>query len=123
MNDYIILDGKRYSAAHEQWTPSVDRPMMKRRLLSGKVVVKFGPNVFRSWRGTINVPVTASAPYGTLADFRTTYALLSSVGFTDHYGTSYTVVIDRTIDERSLSPQWDATENIFKFNISLVKTL
>jgi hypothetical protein len=123
MNSYITLDNKRYSTEHNQWTPSTDRPTMKRRLLSGKVNVKFGPALFKSWKGIINVPVAATAPYGTLDDFRATYAKLQTLSFIDHYGASYTIVLDRTIDERSLSPGWDAADNIFKFPVSLVKTI
>jgi hypothetical protein len=119
MNDYIVLDGKRYGAIHDTWTPVIERPLMKRRLLSGKVNVKFGPAIFRSWRGGIHVPVTATAPYGTITDFRTTYAKLTSLSFTDHYGISYTVVLDRTIDERSISPGWDSADNVFPITISL----
>ena len=121
MNDYIILDGKHYRTAHENWEPSEDRPMIIKRLMSGASNVTFGPATFTGWRGIVMVDVGAQAPFGTIDDFRTTYRKRTSLSFTDHYGTVHSVVIDKTVGERSISPMWTATDNVFKVSVSLVK--
>ena len=65
MNDYIILDGKRYRTSHPDWEPTEERPMVVRRLMSGKTNVTFGPATFTGWSGVVTAEVGAVAPYGT----------------------------------------------------------
>ena len=121
MNDFISLDGKRYRCAADQWEPNEERPMVIRRLMSGNSNVTFGPATFTGWRGVVNVEVGAVAPFGTIDDMRATYRKRQALAFIDHYGNNYSVVIDRSVGERSLSPKWTAVDNIFKINLSLVK--
>ena len=121
MNDYIVLDGKRYRTAAEAWEPNEERPMIIRRLMSGGSNVTFGPATFTGWRGVVCVEVGAIAPFGTITDFRTTYRKRSALTFIDHYGTSYNVVIDRAVGEKSISPNWTATDNVFRVNLALIK--
>jgi hypothetical protein len=121
MNDYIILDGKRYRTGHPEWEPIEDRPMVVKRLLSGATNVTFGPATFTSWSGVIHVDVGAQAPFGTIDDFRATCRKRAVLSFTDHYGNSASVVIDRRVGGRSLSPMWDANDNVWRMNITLLK--
>ena len=121
MNDYIVLDGKRYRTAAESWEPNEERPMVIRRLMSGSSNVTFGPATFTGWRGVVMVNVDAAAPFGTIDEFRTTYRKRQALAFNDHYGNEYTVVIDRTVGEKSISPMWTAVDNTFRVNLSLVK--
>jgi hypothetical protein len=121
MNDYIILDGKRYRVAHETFEPNEDRPMMVRRLLSGSTRVTFGPATFTGWSGTLMADVSAVAPFGTPDDLRVTYKKRTSLDFTDFEGNAYTVVIDRRVGEKSLSPKHDAEDNTFRMNMTLLK--
>jgi hypothetical protein len=121
MNSYITLDGKRYHTAADNWEPNEERPLVIRRLLSGSSNVTFGPATFTGWRGVVTVDVGAQAPFGNIDDLRTTYRKRQTLVFVDHYGTSYTVVIDRAVGEKSLSPMWTAVDNVFRINLSLVK--
>ena len=121
MNDYIILDGKRYRTAAESWEPNEERPMVVRRLMSGASNVTFGPATFAGWRGIILVDVTPQASFGTIDDMRATYRKRQALTFTDHYGNSHSVVIDRAVGEKSISPMWTAVDNTFRINTSLIK--
>ena len=121
MNDYIILDDKKYRTAAESWEPNEERPMTIRRLMSGGTNVTFGPATFTGWRGIVLVDVTQSAGYGSVDDMRTTYRKRQALSFTDHYGTACSVVIDRGVGEKSISPMWTAVDNVFRVNLSLVK--
>jgi hypothetical protein len=121
MNDYIILDGKRYRTAADSWEPTEERPMVVRRLMSGGSSVTFGPATFRGWRGVVMVDVGAQDPFGTIDEFRATYRKRQALSFTDHYGASHSVVIDRAVGEKSISPMWTATDNTFRVNLALLK--
>jgi hypothetical protein len=121
MNDYITLDGKQYRTAHETWEPNEERPMTVRRLMSGGTNVTFGPNTFTGWGGTVMADVSAVAPFGTPTDLRTTYKKRSALSFIDHYGNSHSVVIDRRVGEKSISPMHDAPDNTFRMNLALIK--
>ena len=121
MNNYITLDGFRYHTAAENWVPLEDRPQVIRRLLSGSSNVTFGPATFTMWKGTIMADVTPQALFGSIEDLRTTYKKRQSLSFADHYGDAFTVVIDRSVDPRSLAPNWEQTDNTFKVNVTLIK--
>lgn len=121
MNNYITLDGRQYRTAADSWEPNEERPMVIRRLLSGGSNVTFGPATFTGWRGIVVVEVGAQAPFGAIDEFRATYRKRQALTFIDHYGDTYSVVIDRAVNEKSLSPMWTATDNVFRINLSLVK--
>ncbi len=121
MNDYIILDGFKYHTNHPGWQPQIDRPVVIKKLLSGTRNVTFGPAMKPSWQGTIHAAAAnPEAGFGTIDDLRTTYNKLSSVAFEDHYGSAYTVVLDRRVNEASFSPKWDANENKFEVMLTVV---
>jgi hypothetical protein len=65
--------------------------------------------------------VGAVAPFGTPADLRTTYKKRTALSFTDYDGSVYSVVIDRRVGEKSLSPVHDAEDNTFRMNLGLIK--
>ena len=121
MNDYIILDGYKYRTAAENWEPNEERPMIVRRLLSGATNGTFGPATFRGWRGTVLVDVTPGVEFGSIDDMRKTYRKREILNFTDHYGVAHSVVIDRGVGEKSISPMWTAVDNTFRINLTLVK--
>jgi hypothetical protein len=121
MNAYIELDGKRYAAPHGQWTPSKERPVVMRRLLSGNTNVTFGPAVISRWQGTLKAAVTPEAGFGTPDDLRATYEKLTTLAFVDHYGATHNVIIDRSVDESSLTPKWDGAENTMYIKAVLVQ--
>jgi hypothetical protein len=120
MNDYIMVDGYRYKTL-TNWVPYEDRPMTIKRLMSGGADVTFGPATYKYWRGTICVDVSPANLYGGVSEFKASYRKASSVEFVDHFGETHQVVIDRGIDERSLSPMWSAPENTINVNVTLVK--
>ena len=121
MNEYITLDGYKYSAIHGQWTPNTDRPVVVRRLLSGAANVTFGPANVKRWQGTMNAAVTPKTGYGSISDLRATYEKHSALVFVDHYGGTHNVIIDRSVDESSVVPDWAAASNKMHVQISLVK--
>jgi hypothetical protein len=121
MNDYITLDGKKYHTAANAWDPNEERPMIVRRLLSGGTNVTFGPTTFTGWRGVVMVDVAPATGFGSIDDFRLTYRKRTKLSFTDHYGNTCDVVIDRTVGEKSLSPMWTAVDNVFRINLALLK--
>jgi hypothetical protein len=121
MNAYITLDGFKYATIHKQWAPTKERPVVIKKLLSGGRNVTFGPSMTNQWAGVITVPVTPATGYGAISDLRATYAKLTTLTFVDHYGVTYSVVIDRHVGEASLTPVWDAGTNMFQVNITLVQ--
>ncbi len=121
MNDYIVLDGLKYRTTHKQWQPMIDRPVVIKKLLSGARNVTFGPAMKPIWQGAVRaVAASPEAGFGTIDDLRTTYNKLVSVQFTDHYGDMYTVALDRRVNESSFTPMWDAVENKFEVNLTVV---
>ncbi len=121
MNDYIVLDGKKYRTTHKQWQPLIDRPLLIKKLLSGARNVTFGPAMKPMWAGAVRaVAANPETGFGTIDDLRTTYNKLSSLSFTDHYGTFYTVVLDRRVNEQSFIPKWDSASNHFEVNLTVV---
>ena len=121
MNAYVVLDNKKYSAPHGQWSPNTDRPVVVRRLLSGNTNVTFGPAPIKRWQGQLNASVAPAAGFGSIEDLRATCAKLSALSFTDHYGEVMSVVIDRSVGEESLTPVWDGIENKFKVTLTLLE--
>jgi hypothetical protein len=121
MNDYITLDSKRYRLAAETFEPNEDRPMTVRRLMSGATRVTFGPATFTGWSVTVMADVSAVAPFGTPADLRATYKKRSVLTYTDHFGATHSVVVDRRVGERSISPVHDAPDNTFRMTLTLIK--
>ena len=121
MNDYIVLDGKKYRTTHKQWQPAIDRPVVIKKLLSGARNVTFGPAMKPVWQGAVRaVAANPDTGFGTIDDLRTTYYKLSSLAFQDHYGAAYTVVLDRRVNEASFTPKWDAASNIFEVVLAVV---
>jgi hypothetical protein len=120
MNDYITLDGKKYHTS-TNWLPSNSRSMTARRLLSGATNVTWGPATYKSWNGNIVVDVTPAAGFGTIADLRAAYETTSALTYVDHYEGIYSVVMDRGVDERSLSPMWTAPDNTINVTVTLIK--
>ncbi len=121
MNDYIVLDGFKYRTTHKQWMPMIDRPVLIKKLLSGARNVTFGPAMKPIWQGAVRAVAANPEPgFGTIDDLRATYNKLVSVAFSDHYGSAYTVALDRRVNENSFSPQWDAASNLFEVNLTVV---
>ncbi len=120
MNDYIILDGKKYHTTFKKWEPLVDRSVVIKKLASGNRNATFGPTMKPIWQGAVRAAVTPEAGFGSIEDLRTTYYKLSSLAFTDHYGDAFTVVLERRVNEVSFSPKWDAAENVFEVNLTVV---
>ncbi len=111
MNDYITLDGHRYKTSAKTWHPEPNVPGSARILLNGDLDATFGAASVMMWTGEIIGPVTATDPWGTIADLRTTLAKRQTFTMVDHYGTSYTVVFQGPFPERSLTQKWDSPTN------------
>ena len=121
MNDYITLDGKKYTTVHKQWAPFPERPVVLKKLLSGGRNVTFGPSVTNQLQGAILAAgADPETGFGTINDLRATYAKLTTLSFIDHYGAASTVVIGPKVNENSITPKWDAASNKFQVMVSLV---
>jgi hypothetical protein len=120
MNNYITLDGYKY-ATGVSWLPTEDRPMVIKRLFSGGTNVTFGPASYKGWKGSIMVDATPKPGYGSIENIRTTYRKLSGISFTDHLDNTCTVVMDRSVSEKSLSPMWTAEDNSTSIIVALIK--
>lgn len=122
MNDYIILDNKRYKAIFGQWAPTRVKPAKIRKTLAGATDATYGPAITVSWEGTLIVPVTPSgSSWGSDEDLRTSFDKLESLSFTDHYGDTCNVIAAGVLQENSLTPTWDSVLNRFLFRTTLVR--
>lgn len=120
MNEYITLDSLKYPTLSTDWTSHLVVPSSDAMMLNGEVAVTFGPAARREWNGSIKAEVTArDTGWGTIADLRTTLAKLTTLSFTDHYSSSYTVLVQIAGPEISLSPMWDATSNEFAIKVKV----
>jgi hypothetical protein len=118
MNNYISFEGKRYITPAKTWQPTTIKPSNVRPTLLGGMDATYGPATILEWSGLIEAPVTATAPWGAIADLRGSLRKRAGVSFTDHYGYTYTVHVIGPTPEKSNSPKWDAPSN--KIYISVV---
>ena len=117
MNNYIILDGKRYVTPAKTWQPATYKSGSLRFTLTGTLDATYGAATILEWVGQIEAPATATTPWGAIADLRTSLRKRAGVSFTDHYGTSYTVHTLGPFPERSVSPRWDGASNKIYINV------
>jgi hypothetical protein len=121
MNAYVTLDGYKYSAPHGNWSPQTERPVVIKRLLSGNTNVTFGPAPMVRWVGMLNADVSPATGFGSITNLRATCAKLTQLSFTDHYGDTFNVILDRSVGEDSLTPQWDGASNKFRVTLTVIK--
>jgi hypothetical protein len=57
MNNYIILDGKKYKTPAKRWSPVYGKPATVKTTLMGVVDVTYGPGFYNEWQGEIEGPV------------------------------------------------------------------
>lgn len=122
MNNYIVLDGKRYKTRFPGWEPITSKPSTIRVTLGGSLDVTYGPSSIQGWDGEILAPVTPdTVDYGDIDDLRTSLAKTQGLSMTDHYGNVYTVHVVGSYRETSSSPMWDAATNEFRVPVRLVR--
>lgn len=123
MNDYITLDGNKYATLQRSWRPTQPKGSTARVTLNGGLDVTYGALTVQQWNGEIVGDVTSrGAGWGTIATLRTTLAKRTSLGFTDHYGNSYTVHQIGGYQEAPFSPGWDNAESVIYVAVQLVGT-
>lgn len=121
MRNYIILDGKKYKCPWKAWQPESSVPSSARILLDGTMDVVYGEADVYVWAGEIEAPVSPEdASWGTPSSLRTSLRKHTTLAFTDHYGTAYTVKATGPFKERSLGPMWDGESNIIYISASLM---
>jgi hypothetical protein len=121
MNNYITLDGNKYATLAKTWKPLTVKPSTDRLTLQGNIDVSYGPGVVKEWQGTIVADVSQRATgWGTVTTLKATLEKRESVSFTDHNGTTYTVHVLGTFDERSLTNVWDDSQNKIHFNVRIL---
>ena len=122
MNNYIILDGRKYMTISGQWAPSTARATQIRPLLSGRDDVTFGPAPRKYWDGTIVAPITpVDASWGSVGDMRTSMNKMSVLAFSDHFGVGVSVVLVNPNNEVSYVPDWEQPDNEIKFSVQLTQ--
>jgi hypothetical protein len=122
MNNYILLDGKKYVTPSKNWKPVYDKPATVKATLLGGIDVTYGPAVYNEWQGEIEGPVTPKdGTWGSISDLRATIAKTTTVSFTDHYGTGMNVHVLGPFQERSLAPKWDSASNCIFVQVRLIK--
>ena len=120
MNNYITLDGKRYTTV-ANWTPVTEKPYTERYTLSGALDITYGPATPTAWEGEIVAPVTPrSFAWGDIDDLMTALAKKESVTLYDHDGVSHTVHCLGSHERRSLINVWDDDQNVFYVTVRLV---
>lgn len=121
MNNYITLNNKKYKTLAKDWMPIQETPATVRMTLSGKTDAAFAPSDVMEWVGTLEADNTPETGFGTITDIGTAIAGRAPVTFVDHYGTSYSVIIQGQIRKKSLLPVWDAAKNTFHVQVHLVR--
>lgn len=122
MNDYVTLDGKKYTATHGKWTEVIVVPATIRKTLSGVTDVTYGPATYQEWRGEMRAyPGTPPVGYGTWSDLKTSLQSLAGLSFTDHFGNAHTVHFGGEAHNTSLSPVWDQDSGKMFVMVRLVK--
>jgi hypothetical protein len=121
MNNYIVLDGKKYTTRADSWTEIIEKPNSVRYTLTGELDITYGSSIPTIWTGEIVAPVTARAlGWGTVSDLETSLVKQESVTFYDHYGSGHNVHSVMPIQGRSLSNMWDDMNNVFYVGVRLV---
>ena len=120
MNNYITLDSYKYPVLAADWESHPVRPASAEPMLNGDTAVTFGPASHREWNGSIKAEVTArDTGWGTIVTLRATLVKLSTLSYTDVYGSAYTVLCSIAGPEASLSQMWDAADNDFSVKVNL----
>jgi hypothetical protein len=120
MNNYITLDGKKYSCPYKQWEMQTEKPMSYRYTWGSGIETTYGAGVFKTWKGNMVARITPASGFGSVADIRITLAKTVSLTFIDHYGTTFTVHASYAGPERSFSPVWDGASNAIFFPVLIV---
>ena len=122
MNDYVILDGKRYVAPFLQFEAKRQVPQRQKYTLGGTLDVTYGPAAPLFWEGKLKVPVVGrDSDFGNIVDFRLTIVKKVAIAFTDHLTDVYTVHISGIHHEVPKVPVVDSIENVFLVIINLYK--
>lgn len=121
MNNYIVLDGKKYATGATSWRPVNPKPHTERYTLLGALDLTYGAASPQAWEGDIHAPVTArDTDWGTITDLTTTLAKKTSVTFIDHDAVSNTAHCLGTHERKSFMNKWDDNENVFLVSVRIV---
>lgn len=120
MNNYIVLNGKKYKTLAADWTPVPIKPATSRYLLSGAVDVSYGPGVYREYRGVLLVPQAPAEGWGGRADLEAAFEQRRGLDFTDHEENVRVVHLFGELPRQSISPRWDSPSNEFRVPVRLV---
>lgn len=119
MNDYISINTKKYPTSANAWEPQIQKPSTFRLLLNGNTDTTYGAAKMAIWEGEIVVKVgEARSGYGTPSDLETALNTLGNITFIDHYGTTYSVVV-QSWRRKSLGPKWDGSTNRLHYIVTL----
>ena len=123
MNDYVILDGYRYTAPFLQFEAKRQVPQRQKYTLGGTLDVTYGPAAPLFWEGKLKVPVTHTDTdvWGDVDQFRLTIVKKVALAFTDHLTDVYTVHMSGTYHEVPKVPVVDSPENVFYIPVRLTR--
>jgi hypothetical protein len=121
MNNYITLDGYKYTTTHRKWGPSPIKSGEARLTLTGALDLTFGPGVMYEFKGESRADVTPrGAGWGTPTNLEASLAKNQSLQLTDHFGNTFTVAHFDGYQPDSLSPMWDGTSNTMVYALRLI---
>lgn len=116
MNNYIVIDGKKYSTTHGTWIPRDVIPGRVRRTTNSAIDAVYG-TPYKEFQGEIRPYHTAPTGWGSYADLLTSLAKATKLAFIDHFGNEYEAAIVGPLEPRSMSPRYDAADNQYLVNI------
>jgi hypothetical protein len=116
----------RVIAPYDDGTPDVPRTIQYK--LGGGVDVAYG-YASKSWAPTIKVRHTEpDTGYGTMADLETFFGYTNPNGtpsniitFTDHHGTTETVVFDQTFGKQIMTTVIEGNQAWFTYQVRLIR--
>ncbi len=117
MNNYVVINGKKYMTLGSNWTPESTLANQVRPTWSGRLDVVYAPNSIKNFVGTVIVPVTPATGFGNMDDFRLAYVTKAAQTFTDHFGNEYTIIFIGKMSEKSLTNCWDGASNEFRIPV------
>lgn len=119
INNYITLDSKRYATKSTDWTPGLLSPNTNRITLSGDLDATWGASVIYTWKGMIHADITPrAAEWGNPTNLETSLAKKQKLSMTDHYGTTFDVVIAGW-EKSSQQADWEASGNEMSYNVEI----
>lgn len=135
-NTYITLANsnasvsKKFRVVMGSLLPKINKVQTRRRTLTGRMDSQHG-QPWRSWAMTLRVKAASDiSGYGLLSDLETLFSYnnpaatpSTTISFTNHTGTTYSVELLGDISEENLTPYLDGSDAAYLIPIQMEETL